>query len=299
LDFRFELTMGSTGEVYRAAETGVYQQIVDQFLHPYWGIIAGKDQALPAAPEFERMARELVESRNAEAGPKFTLPAANGGKVVRINEVKEQVMTLAGSSGAGLVVGFGAVDDIPDKDKVHKMASAVERGVAKGSSWWNVFLADPLGTILDLVVGLFTGTLGQRMGGRFARNASTAVQQELSEVRKEAGMETLLTSQRVMAIGERVAEEARRVAASPGHSSEPAGIRLRDNIKPLTGSDLFKPVAETTIRYYVSQAFTQKNLPGGKSARDTLMEGHPILWGGFHIGTLMSAGAQNQPARGA
>ena len=275
--------MASPGDVYRAAEIGIYQEIVDKFLHPYWGIIAGntpkgKEPPLPDASEFERMARELVDSRNAEAGPRFTLPAANGGKIISINQIKEQLTTLAGSSGAGLIAGFGAVDDIPDKDKVHRVASAVERGVAKGSSWWTVFMADPLGTLIDLLVGFFTGTLSQRMGERFARSASTAVEQELSEVRKEAGMETLLSSERIIGIGERVAAEGRRVAASSGQSSQPAAIRLRNDIKPLTGSELFRPIVETSIRSYVTDAFSRKDPTSGKAARETLAEGQRSAW---------------------
>lgn len=268
--------MSENVDVYRAVEIGVYQEIVDRFLHPYWGVIAGQGQPLPAASEFERMARELVESRNGEAGPQFTLPAANGSKPVRLNEIKEQVAKLAGASRAGLLAEFSAVDDIPDKDKVHRMAAAVEHGVAKGSSWQRVFLADPLGTIVDLVVGFFTGSLSKRMGERFARSTTAAVQQELAVLRQEPGMGSLLTSERVITIGEHVADATRQAAASQG-TAAPAMIRLRSDVQPLTGGDLFKPQIETAIRSLVADAFKQKN-PDGKSARDTLMGGQRSAW---------------------
>jgi hypothetical protein len=269
--------MSTTGDIYKAAETGVYQEIVDRFLQPYWNVIAGNGQPLPEAAEFERMAKELVDSRNSADGPQFTLPVTNGGKLVRINEIKEHLARLAGSSNAELLGGFDAVDDIPDRDKVHRLASAVERGIAKGSSWWNVFAADPLGTLIDLIAGFFSGNLSQRMGVRFSRSTSAAVQQELSGLRQLPGMEKFITSERVIQIGERVAQETRR-AADSDLTPAPTGIRLNESIRPLAGGGLFASAVEKSIRSLVSAAFKQKAAAYGKSARDTLMEGQTSGW---------------------
>ena len=263
--------MAASGEISKAVEVGVYQEIVDRFLYPYWTLIAGKvadgqGPPLPAADEFERMAKELVDSRDATAGPQFTLPVSNGGRVVRVNEVKKKLVDLAGTSGAAWVVAaFDTTGDIPSRYQVCRLGAAVERGVTRGSGWWNVFCADPLGTLIDLVVGFFTGTLRQRMGERFAQSTSVAVQQELADLRQQPGMATLLTTERVIAIGEHVAEETRREASSTG-AQAPTSVRLRADVQPLAG-----PICSSrTLRHPSVRWFPTRSRRGILSAANRL-----------------------------